>query len=130
MAISCDVNQKKADIACITNCFGSEEILAAKVWLLAQILMALDATYADYTLDDWKELLKEWQAMSQVEQDAAEVHALGEYAISLGVAITNDMSASMELLKCYFCIPVDTLHALEAGLICRILANLEAARPQ
>ena len=130
MAISCDVNQKKADISCITNCFGSDQILAAKVYLLAQILMALDATYADYTLDDWKELLKEWQAMSLIEQEAAEVHELGEYAIGLGVALTNDMSANMELLKCYFCIPSDTKRALEAGLTCRVLSALEVATRQ
>ena len=128
MAISCDANEKKAEIGCLINCFGRDQVLGAKVWLLAQILMALDATYADYTLDDWKELLKEWQAFSVTEQEAAELYALAEYAVSLGVDLTVDLTAFMDMLKCYFCIPTDTKRALIAGLTCRIWSNLEASR--
>lgn len=114
----CEINTVKHAIPCITNCIGSDQVSAIKMFLLVQILIRLVPAYADFTLDQWKALLKEWQALSESEREADEIVNLGLLASEVGYVLSSDVDAMMTAAKCYFCIPTETRLNLIAGLEC------------
>lgn len=123
----CEINTKKAEMACAINCLGRDQVSALKLYLLVQILiLLLPGTYGEFTLDDWKELLKEWQALSETEREAAEVGSLGTLAEAAGLTLSGDPSELMRLAKCYFCVPKETRLNLIAGLECLLMVQLAA----
>lgn len=127
----CEINTKKAAIACAINCLGRDQISALKLYLLVQILiLLLPQTYGEYTLDDWKELLKEWQALSESEREAAEVGNLGVLAQAAGLELSGDQNELMRLAKCYFCVPTETRLNLIAGLECLLMVQLASQQRQ
>lgn len=121
----CEINYKKAQIACAIQCLGPDQVSALKLYLLVQILiLLLPGTYGEFTLDDWKNLLKEWQALSETEREASEVAGLGVLAEAVGLELSGDSDELMGLAKCYFCVPQETRLNLIAGLECLLMTQL------
>ena len=118
MAESCDINDRKSDIACYVNCLSISEMQSIRLYLNAMTLIANDPTYAAYTLDDWKELLKGWQGLSVIEREALELQLALEAAQTAGTRDTNDVNQLRSDAKCYFCLPDETRLNLIAGLEC------------
>jgi len=118
MATDCDVSQQKTDIACFVNCLSVDEMEALRLYMLAQALINYNSDYADYTLDDWKELLKEWQTLSETERKALELQRAIELAQTYGYRGDTDLDSLKTSAKCYFCIPTETVQQLIAGLNC------------
>lgn len=125
MAESCDINDKKTDIACIVNCFSGSQVEAMKLYLLVQTLIALDPTYAAYTLTDWKNLVKAWQGLSLSELQAIDLVLTNSAAVDAGVSVPATYDLLGQAAKCYQCIPGDTLRNITRAIECLILAASE-----
>lgn len=131
VATPCEINTKKSEMACAINCLSRDQISALKMYLLVQILiLLLPGTYGEFTLDDWKNLLKEWQALSETEREAAEVGSLGTLAAAVGLELSGDPNEIMTLAKCYFCVPKETRLNIIAGLECLLMVQLASQQRQ
>jgi len=118
MAESCDINDRKSDIACYVNCLSISEMEAIKLYLLVQTMILTNPAYAAYTLDDWKELLKGWQGLTVIEREAMELQLALEAAQAAGARDTNDVSALRYSSRCYFCLDAETRLSLISGIEC------------
>ena len=118
MAESCDINDRKSDIACYVNCLSISEMQSIRLYLLVMTLIANDPTYAAYTLEDWKELLKGWQGLTVIEREALRLQLALELAQAAGTRDTNDLDQLRSDSKCYFCLAEDTRLNLLAGIEC------------
>lgn len=127
----CEINTKKAAIACTVNCLSTDQVASIKLYLLVHILMALvPGTYGDFTLDDWKDLLKEWQALSESEREASDLGNIGVFAEAVGVTLSSDINDAMEAAKCYFCIDAETRLNLIAAIECLLWQVLAGQQNQ